>query len=127
MNRDVIEDNVDNPFLLAYPPKKEDEIKGLDLLLSGDYDGIQLTFLTRIQCVLWNLKIKVSENLPDKNLKKLHTNSYSLNSGFRKAMKQWMNFATNALTVTRKIISLPLSVIDKNLTLQVFMNKTIPN
>ncbi len=60
-----------------------------------------------------DLKIKVSENLPDKNLKKLHANSYSLNSGFREGNEAMDEFCNNALTGNEKIISLPLSVIDK--------------
>lgn len=109
----LIEDNVDNPFLLAYPPREEDEIKGLDLLLSGDYDDIQLTFFDSHTMRVMDLKIKVSGNLSGKYLKNFCANSYSLNSGFREGNEAMDEFCNNALTGNEKIFSLPLSVIDK--------------
>ncbi|EGD7472161.1 hypothetical protein KJD42_003551 [Escherichia coli] len=109
----LIEDNVDNPFLLAYPPREADEIKGLDLLLSGAYDGILLSFFDSHTMRVMDLKIKVSENLPCECLKKFCANSYYLNSGFREGNEAMDEFCNNALTGNEKIISLPLSVIDK--------------
>ncbi|MFV9068252.1 hypothetical protein ABQ366_26470 [Serratia fonticola] len=109
----LIEDNVDNPFLLAYPPREGDEIKGLDLLLSGDYDGIQVTFFDSHTMRVMDLKIKVPENSPGKNLNNFDVNSYSLNTGFREGNEAMDEFCDKALTGNEKIISLPLSVIDK--------------
>lgn len=108
-----IEDNVDNPFLLAYPPREEDEIKGLDLLLSGHYDGIQLTIFDSHTMRVMDLQVNVPENLPDKYLEKFCANFYSLSSGFREGNEAMDEFCNNALTVNEKIISLPLSIIDK--------------
>lgn len=109
----LIKDNVDNPFLLSYPPREKDEIKGLDLLLSDNYDDIRLTFFDSHTIRVMDLKIKVSENLPDKYLNRFGDKSYSLNSGFRESNEALDEFCKSALTDNDKIISLPLSVIEK--------------
>ncbi|MCZ5724448.1 hypothetical protein O5282_18615 [Escherichia coli] len=85
---------MNNLILLAYPPEKADEIKGLDLLLSGAYDGILLSFFDSHTMRVMDLKIKVSENLPCECLKKFVLIHILSIQDLGKVMKQWMNSAT---------------------------------
>ncbi len=114
----IIEDNAENPYVIAYPPREESEVLGLHSLLSGNYRGIQLTFFDSNTLRSMDMTVELINSNIKHKINLFNSNQYNLISGFKEASDVMDIFYNNVMTegVTSEnieILKLPLSVIDK--------------
>lgn len=112
----VIEDNPENPFLIIYPPRENEEIRGLDYLLSGNYNKLQLSFFDVHTIKVMDMTVKVIDRKDDYISRCTKVSKYSLMSNYRDAQEAMNVFIDKVFDSKNEsgILKLPLNVEEKN-------------
>lgn len=114
----IIEDNADNPYVLAYPPREHSEIRGLNNLLSHNYKSIQLNFYDAHTLKVMDLVVNPSNFVDKEYVSSFESKNFNFTSGFKEGdniLEIFFNkvLANDEILKTQKIIKFPLSVIAK--------------
>ncbi|HID3656426.1 TPA: hypothetical protein ACXEV6_003956 [Serratia marcescens] len=114
----IIEDNAENPYIIAYPPREESEIYGLNSLLLGDYRCIQITLFDSHTLRVMDMKVVLNDVGIKDEINLSQSNWFNLTSGFREGTEVLDMFYKNIMiedkiSKEQKIIKLPLTVMDK--------------
>lgn len=113
----VIEDNPENPFLIMYPPRENEEIRGLDRLLSGEYKKIKMSFFDAHTIRVMDMTVRIADRKDDDRISGLtQINKYSLISNYRDGQTAMNYFTEKVFDVKNEngILKFPLYVEDKH-------------
>lgn len=113
----IIEDNPENPFLILYPPREKEEIRGLEYLLSGEYKKIQMSFFDAHTIRVMDMTVKIADTKDnDITSKLIQINKYSLMSNYREGQDAMDYFSNKVFDNKSKngILKTPLYVEKKN-------------
>ncbi|BET65049.1 hypothetical protein [Yersinia pseudotuberculosis] len=117
----IIYDNKENPFIVTYPPREEEEINGLGILLSGEYRKLTLSLYDAHTIKTLELTVQPPKKTPCDLYGSIFTDglfSFQLISEYKQGI-QLLNDLNDFLSPynlshnTMKIARVPLNVIDK--------------